>query len=97
MTPSGFQEQEWDCKPNGRGNLRAKSIWVAFRLATGIPPSLMVYLPPNRWVEGEDGENKEWRNQAEWVIHHKWGRFTFRGKGKTIAENIRAGGFLRKK
>lgn len=91
---SGFQEQVWEERPTGRGNLKAKSIWVAFKLATGIPPSLIEYFPPNRWVEGEDSE-RSWRGHAEWVVHHKMGKFVFKGKAKGIIDRIHKEGLSR--
>tara|TARA_B110000444_G_C18398129_1_gene392432 strand:+ start:152 stop:316 length:165 start_codon:yes stop_codon:yes gene_type:complete len=48
----------------------------------------MEYKPPNRWYVDDEG-CKIWRQKALWVIHHQLGVFTFAGKGKDVATEIR--------
>lgn len=82
---TGFTVQVWETKPPKR---KAKAVWIAFQTTFGSPPTLMEYKPPNRWYVDDEG-CKIWRQKALWVIHHQLGVFTFAGKGKDVATEIR--------
>tara|TARA_R110002050_G_scaffold90479_1_gene190407 strand:+ start:580 stop:882 length:303 start_codon:yes stop_codon:yes gene_type:complete len=83
-TMSGFNTTVWQKKPTKR---KAKSLWLAINRVSGSPPSMMEYLPPNRWTLLEDG-NRVWRNTAEWVIHHELGMFRFKGAVSNVVAQI---------
>ena len=83
---TGFIEARYD-EPPKRGQRKVRMLCQAIKQATGTPPSLIHYRPPQRRYDGV------WHPRASWVIHHETGTFTFTGKKPNeITEAIRAEG-----
>lgn len=83
---TGFIEARYE-EPPKRGQRRVRMLWQAIKQATGTPPALIHYRPPQRRYDGV------WHPKSSWVIHHETGTFTFTGKKPNeITEAIRAEG-----
>ena len=92
-TMSGFKTLVWEAKPTMKER-KAKALWLAIKRMSGAPPTMMEYLPPNRWYLNEDN-NRVWRNTAEWVVHHKLGSFKFKGSATKVAAIIEERGLIK--
>jgi len=83
---TGFVEARYEESPK-QGQRKVRMLWQAIKQATGSPPSLIHYRPPQRRYDGV------FHTRSSWVIHHEKGTFTFTGKRpQEITEVIRAEG-----